>query len=46
MHATIKIRHTDELADFIASMSLQTLGLGTEISVKKVGEFWEVEFSR
>lgn len=46
MNATVKIRHIDELAAFLASLSLQTLGLGTEVSVKKVGEFWEVEFSR
>lgn len=46
MNAIIKIRHTSELAEFLADLSTQTLGSETEVTVQKVGEFWEVKFSR
>jgi hypothetical protein len=46
MTAIVKIRHTAELAEFLAELSTQTLGSNTEVSVEKVGAFWEVKFSR
>ena len=46
MNAIVKIRHTSELAEFLVDLSTQTLGSETEVSVQKVGEFWEVKFSR
>ena len=46
MNAIVKIRHTSELAEFLADLSTQTLGSETEVTVQKVGEFWEVRFSR
>lgn len=46
MNATVKIRNLAELSEFLAELSTQTLGTNTEVSVEKVGSFWEVKFTR
>ena len=46
MNATIRIRHIEDLTEFLADLSHKTLGSNTEVSVEKEGEFWVVKFSR
>ena len=46
MNAIVKVRHLSEVSEFLAELSTQTLGTNTEVTVEKVGAFWEIKFSR